>query len=249
MMNENGATQAAAQQVGMPALFASPVSIVGGGFCLALALQSAADAAFIDRRVPDRQAADLLARIEREWPVGIKRGANSNVVSVILPVRYLTDEHLGILATVRTLESLTISCRPELGQPSESGIAALEQLPQLTTLTLQCCGQLPQGVLEGVAKLSHLQRLTLLKASPAEPNRYALLTNLVDLKQLEITFPTRFGAEEACAVASLRQLKDLSVRSEHLNQVACLPLMEHPGLTNLCLNGGDWSLQLKRRHQ
>ena len=189
----------------------------------------------------------LIATIEREWPVGIQRDVASNIVSIILPVRYATDANLELLVFCSSLRQLSLSYNKNLSQPTGSGIMALERAQELRSLTVQCTDELPSEFFDGVRKLRQLNRLTLIKSSPDEAIGYSFLTNLPDLRELVITLPAKFGSNEMLALAKNEQLQSLHIISEQVNEVDCMPLLSSKTLTNLSIDSGRWTIQLIRK--
>lgn len=190
----------------------------------------------------------LLQKISLAASSAVEWGPESDVVSVILPNEEMTtDVNLRLLAASQSLRSLTLGYRPHTMQPSEQGVAALKGATALRSLTLRCGGELPEGFFRAVASLSQLQTLSIIGASPPKGIGYEVLTNATSLRRLEIHLPSEFHAESAIQLSKLRQVRELYLKSPQIEESDCVSLVVQQSLTNLVVNGKQWSLSLSRR--
>lgn len=88
--------------------------------------------------------------------------------------------------------------------------------------------------------------LTLLRACPETATAYAALTNATALHNLSIVMPSRFGKEDAAALARVSQLRELHILSEITNENIYIPLITNPSLTNLTVDARAWNISVTR---
>lgn len=201
-----------------------------------------------DRRgADDKGLTSLIKKIEAGASRWATRDADGNLISLFCPVEWSTDESLILLSTSRTLRSLTFTYRPDLGKPSAEAITTLKNAPGLHSLTLQCGGTIPSRVFAAVTAISQLRDLGLVGVSPEDPLDYGRLSTLVHLRKLTISFPKRLGPAEIASLARAQTLQDLEIHMGQFTEGDSLPLMTHPGLTNLVIDNGNWTVHLTRK--
>jgi hypothetical protein len=192
------------------------------------------------------RALRFVETLEKEWPPGVERSASGEVVSVVLPLRYATDDGLRLVSAIKTLRHVGFSYNAGLKQPTKVGVLSLTRSLSLHCVTVQCCDAIPVDILEGLSALQKLETLVLVGASPQDPVNYHFLTNLPHLKALRITFPPRFGTNEIRLLAGMRQLSELCVRCEQIEDEDWLPIIAQAGLTNAILKNGRTTIHVSR---
>jgi len=199
-----------------------------------------------DHDIATNDLSALTQMIENKSSLYVERDQRSNVVSVTCPVDYATDANLSLLSTAKELRNLTLLYGSPPRRPSSAGVRSLKGALSLRSLTLECGGTLPNEVFESLASLGQLEVLNLVRAFPTDLVGYRVLSGLTNLKRLTIWYPGTLGPEQAGALAELRELRDIQIYRGLLREADFQRLISQPGLTNLLIEGGTWSLHLTR---
>lgn len=183
----------------------------------------------------DNELVSLLKEIE-EGPGDLVRDDKGKVISLALRPANVNDRALFLVSRIGSLQELVIQGRgkPETGEWTREGVASLGKLTNLTSLRVVCVAPLPalkEGVFEEICMLRGLRSLSLVAACP-ERSEYGALSNLKNLTELQVSYATNFGDAELCLVTNLVNLKSLTISFDAVSRGGTNVLSRMRHLTN-----------------
>jgi len=159
-------------------------------------------------------ALKLVNRMSKEYPYSVTNDENGLVVSLAIQSKYASDETLRAISKIESIRNLKIfgtlsgALTPTF---TSNSISELRHMSHLTSLGFACFNpiELPPGALSSATGITQLQNLYLYHAQPINTDEYRSITNITNLKSLQVNDCLNFGDKEVQIATNLPKVSDL----------------------------------------
>jgi len=181
-------------------------------------------------------AAELVKKIEVEFPRMATRDTNELLIGLSVPSKYNDDRSLRLISEIESIRALKLIGTPSANAPALTpvGIMYLERMSNLVSLEFFCYQKagLNAGVLSTAAKITQLRDFYLYY-SEAPSEEYNSVTNMMNLTSLRVVGCSNFGDAELRVVTNLAGLKTLVLNGTGVTHRGTNMLKDSLTITNV----------------
>ena len=191
-----------------------------------------------------RAGMEIVSRISHEYPGIVSNNTSGLVVSLDIPSRYADDKSLRLISKIESIRNLKLFGKIGSGIAptfTSQGISYLRNMRNLTNLGFACFSpmELPPEIMRNAANITQLQKVILYHAQPPA-EEYHFITNMINLKSLEVIDCTKFGDEELWFVSNLPSLTGLTLIYTGVSSSGSNALNSMASITNFYFKAGTF---------